>query len=258
MHPYFNVFGFALPAYWLLTLLGAVAAFIYIYVANRSAESPLAGDDMLHMAVLGGVGAMVGGKVLYVIATLPLVIENWALLSANPRWLVYTLFGGLVFYGGLFGALVAVYLYCRHYNLSFKEVMAIATPATPLFHLFGRVGCFLSGCCWGIEVPWGVAFNASLAAPNGVPLLPVQLIEAGFNLLLFIFLAVAVKRLKRRWMVLPLYLMLYAAARFVLEFFRGDLARGVFLLSTSQWISLAILVVVPLLFLHGGANREKM
>lgn len=115
---------------------------------------------------------------------------------------------------------------------------SLTAPAIPLFHVFGRVGCFLGGCCYGLPSAWGFVYRYSpVAEANGVSRFPVQLVEAAWNLVLFLLLA----RLQRRGRdrLLPLYLALYAPARFLLEFLRGDAYRGIFLgLSTSQWISL--------------------
>ncbi len=243
MYPYFHLFGLDLPAYGMSSFVGCLMVALYVFLTNRGGKlGRLPGGDLVNLGVMATVGALVGGILLYALTLLPLVVQNWAILGQNPWHLRPLLFGGLVFSGGLAGGFAAVFWYCRHYRLPLKTVVAIFTPAIPLFHVFGRVGCFLAGCCWGIEVPFGLVYRQALAAPNGVPLLPLQLIEAAANLLLFIVLAVSVRKLRQKWRVLPLYLALYGALRFVLEFFRGDAIRGVWLLSTSQWISLALLL----------------
>ena len=85
-----------------------------------------------------------------------------------------------------------------------------------------------------------------MAAPNGEPLLPVRLIESGYNFLLFLLLLIAERRMRLRWMVFPLYAAGYAVMRFTLEFFRGDdRMRGIFFgMSTSQWVSMGILLAL--------------
>lgn len=116
-------------------------------------------------------------------------------------------------------------------------------PSVLLFHMFGRLGCFFAGCCYGREANWGVVFMHSLNAPNGVPLIPVQLFEAAFNLLMLVAILIIRPERKRQGLLLPLYLIAYAIGRFILEFFRGDMGRGIFLFSTSQWISLFVLPI---------------
>lgn len=242
MHPYTHLGGLTLPSYGLMGLLGAAAAALYLFLTNRGGKAGrLPGDDLLHIGLLAGVGALVGAKLLHLITMLPVLVRTRELWMAQPSLLLPLLQSGFVFYGGLLGGLFAVWLYCRRYAVPLAIVAGLVTPAVPLFHAFGRVGCFLAGCCWG--VPWhgGVVFHESAGAPNGVALFPVQLVEAVCNLALFLLLAVLSRRLVEKWRVLPLYLGLYACLRFVLEFFRGDAARGGWLLSTSQWVSLVIL-----------------
>lgn len=249
MHPYLHFLGRDVPLYWLLSLIGIFAAYAYVRMTNaqgRAGQVPAI--DLLHIFLVAVAGALAGAKLLSILTTLPVLIRNWSFLVANPRYIFDLLAFGLVFYGGFLGGAAAVVWYCKKYGISLKETMALFTPAVPLFHTFGRIGCFMGGCCWGIPVPWGPVFTQSLAAPNGVPLLPIQLIESGLNFGLFLLLAALSRRLQRKWLVFPLYILLYSALRFVLEFFRGDLVRGVWILSTSQWISLVLMLSVLVLY----------
>ena len=151
-------------------------------------------------------------------------------------------------------------LFCQRRKLPFGPLVTDLVPAVPLFHAFGRVGCFLAGCCYGIPAPagWlGVTFSQALLAPNGVALVPVQLYEAAGCLLLFLLL----DRLARRgWsggQLLPVYLSLYGAFRFLLEFLRGDGARGFWgPLSTSQWVALATLAAALPVLLWQQSQRN--
>jgi phosphatidylglycerol:prolipoprotein diacylglycerol transferase len=125
----------------------------------------------------------------------------------------------------------------------------------------GRIGCFLTGCCYGKEthLPIGILFHHSSVAPNGVALFPTQLLEAGFEGVMACFLVYAFyrkKALSKGLLRNPLYVYLisYAVFRFFLEFFRGDAVRGMlFGLSTSQWISL-IVIMICLLFIQKDSS----
>ena len=152
-------------------------------------------------------------------------------------------------------ALAAVWLFCRRRKVPFSQLGADLVPAVPLFHTFGRVGCFLAGCCYGIPAPagWpGVTFRVSPVAPNGVALLPVQLYEAAGCLLLFLLLHRLARRGWKGEALLLVYLAAYALFRFALEFLRGDAARGMWgVFSTSQLLALVTLAaVLPLLIRH--------
>ena len=173
----------------------------------------------------------------------PLVIRNWDILLADLHLLYEILTNGLVFYGGLFGAILALYWYCRHYRLDHKAFFDYLAPLFPLFHVFGRISCFLTGCCHGqVSERFGIAFTNSTSAENGIPYFPIQLVCSFCNLLLFLFVRAYEKKHHREGKALTAYLVPYAVGRFIIEFFRGDEIRGIYFgLSTSQWISLFIL-----------------
>lgn len=97
----------------------------------------------------------------------------------------------------------------------------------------------MGGCCYGIPCKYGFVMKES---PN-VTRFPVQLVEAGFEILIFLLLLCLEKHNKKQ--LLNCYLLLYAPVRFVLEYFRGDEIRGVWgFISTSQIISLLLVLIV--------------
>ena len=142
------------------------------------------------------------------------------------------------------------YLYilgaAKYLRLRLSDFFPVLVPALPLVHAVGRVGCFCAGCCYGRAAPppWGIAFTHAIAGPNGVPLLPGQLWEAGAELVIFAFLLWYAGRAAGPGQMLRAYVFCYAPVRFVLEWFRGDPARGMYgPFSTSQWLSLVVLAL---------------
>lgn len=250
MLPFIRIFQYNIPSYWLMCMLGLLAAIIFLYA--RRGRFQFASDDTLHIVLLGAIGAMIGAKTLYLITIIPELIQLVPQIDWSYRTIELLFSGGYVFYGGLIGGLLAAAAYCRRYRLSLRTAADFYAPALPLFHAFGRIGCFLAGCCWGVEVPWGLALKESLAAPNGVPLFPVQLVEALCNLAICAVLLLYERRARGRQPTggaLILYAALYACVRFILEFWRGDAVRGHFLfLSTSQWISILFLFGIGIYF----------
>jgi phosphatidylglycerol:prolipoprotein diacylglycerol transferase len=232
-----------LPAYGVLLVIGIVLG---LWTTQRRANR--AGLPGNHVADLGFwvvLWGLIGAKLLLV------VTSPWYLTSlANLWWLLRS---GGVFYGGLIGAVLAAIVVFRRYRMPFFPVADALAPSIALGHAFGRLGCFASGCCFGAtcELPWAVSFSHPVAheisgTPLGVPLHPVQLYEATFNLANYVFLAWLFRRRPRPGSVLGAYLVLYGTARFVIELFRGDPDRGFVLggvLSTSQAIAA---VMVPL------------
>ncbi len=244
MYPFITLGDLTIPTMWFTTVGGGVVAAIFVLLRARALPLPMV--DVTNAGALGMVGLLIGGKLLYLLTILPVLIRAWAFLMQNTALLAEILTSGTVFYGGLFGFLGAVWWYLRHYHLPQPPFWDCLAPAIPLFHLFGRVGCFLNGCCYGFESQsLGIAFSHSIGAPKGIPYFPVQLVEAACNGVLFLILWQYEKRHRGQGKTLPLYLGLYALLRFCLEFLRGDVVRGIWWgLSTSQWISLGILLVL--------------
>lgn len=157
---------------------------------------------------------------------------------------------GIVFYGGLFGLLVGYRWGLNSKLITVKDPHAIDTLAVciPLFHAIARIGCFFAGCCYGIEsdvlsISYTIMGNGIANTANRIP---VQLIEAAFNVGIFIYLFILIR--KEDWKnknLLLRYITIYSCGRFLLEFIRGDTVRGtIHGISFSQVISVIIWFVI--------------
>jgi phosphatidylglycerol:prolipoprotein diacylglycerol transferase len=227
-----------LPSYGVLVAAGFLLGLLVArLLARRTGLAPERISDLAIWTLLLG---LVGSKLALILLDLPAYLREPKLLLASLRY-------AGVFYGGLIVGLLFVVWYCRRHELPFGKVADVFAPAVALAHAFGRLGCFLAGCCFGKEcaLPWAVTFHNEIAhetvgTPTGHPLHPVQLYEAGGNLLIFLALLWLFPRKRFDGQVVVVYMILYAATRFLWEFFRDD-ARG-FLgpLSTSQWLALAV------------------
>ncbi len=253
MFPYIEIFGKMITSYAICVLLGIL---VMGFCCIKKAKAYQIQDyDMIVFLLICAVGVLLGGHLLYGIVNINLFIRFIAHLSrAKSIFMIFEalgiIFGGSVFYGGLLGGMLAGFLYAKKKKLDLRLYSYIITPFIPLFHFFGRIGCFLSGCCYGIESKIGFTYTHSLVElANGVNRFPVQLVEAGCNLILFLILLRLQKKGKCKETLLAIYLLSYATIRFVLEFLRGDTYRGfLFGLSTSQIISI-LLFGVSLIYL---------
>ena len=243
MHPFFNVFSLNIPAYGLMIVLGCALGILL--AIRRCTGKGITKQNTLHAFLFGAIGVMVGSKLLFLIINFGKIWEHRSLLAEDTlAFLDFIINGGFVFYGGLIGAVIMVYIYCRSFKVPFLEAMDLFAPTIALTHAVGRIGCFLAGCCYGIHTdgPLGVTFHDSIAAPNDIPLFPVQLLESGLNLVLCAVLLLYAKKPGKPGRVIGLYLMIYAIMRFFLEYLRSDSARGFILgISTSQMISILLL-----------------
>jgi phosphatidylglycerol:prolipoprotein diacylglycerol transferase len=149
--------------------------------------------------------------------------------------------GGFVFYGGLLFGLAFYFIYSLYLKKFNFKLSYLLLPGLAFGHAIGRVGCFLAGCCFGTtcSYPWATRMHDEFRHP-------VQLYEVLILLLLGIYILKLIKNKQSNYFIINTYLLVYSAARFFLEFFRGDLVRGVtdFSLSTSQLISILIIAAV--------------
>ena len=239
-----TIFGKEIPLYGLLFYAGiAVAAALAFLFCKKDKSLPL--FDLACSATYAMIGAMIGAKVLFVAVSIDQIIEYQ--LS-----LVDVIKGGFVFYGGFIGGFAGLLIYCKQFKMRLSQFADIYATVIPLGHAIGRVGCYFAGCCYGMpyDGPLHVVYHETVGmTPLETPLFPVQLLEAACLLVLFAILAVVFLRGhkgKTPW----LYCIFYGVIRFVVEFFRGDGERGVFLgISTSQWISVGIIAVAAALFI---------
>lgn len=219
-------------------------------------------DGILFFVIVIG-GVLIGGHILYAITNLKHFYLLFEKVSFG-EWVrrLGSIFGGSVFYGGLYGGLAAGVLASKILHLDLKLWADLMTPIIPLFHAFGRVGCFLAGCCYGIESDFGftITNNEYIPSINGVSRFPVQLLEAVCNLALaFVMFRLLRKREneKLKGNLIFIYLIIYGILRFLDEFLRGDLVRGfVGPLSTSQFISI-ISIALSSFLLYKSLHKKN-
>lgn len=245
---------FTIYGYGLMIGIGIIMAYLSaeFRAKKRGMES---GDRVLSLVIWCVVGGMLGAKLLY-------WITQYQEILADPSVIWRNFADGFVVYGGILGGIFTGWLYCRVTKIPFLKYFDLFMPSIALAQGFGRIGCFLAGCCYGrsTDSRIGITFTDSAFAPNGVPLIPTQLISSALNFLHFGLLLWLAPRCKADGQLAGCYLMFYSAGRFILEFFRGDLERGsVGILSTSQFISVfTFLAGVSMVIFFGWRQvREK-
>lgn len=250
MLPVISIAGIEVPSYTLMVICGVIAG--YAVIARRGAIYSIPSDEVASTYILASVGAFLGGKAMFMLQGLPVFIGR--LLRGDITIIQYAEQAGLVFYGGMLGCLLFVWLASRAFGTSFWAASDTVLPALPLAQSFGRVGCFMVGCCYGVPSDFGFDMSASNIAPPGVTLFPVQLAESVCTLVLF-FVLYHMGRVRRApGQMLGTYLLWYGAARFALEFFRYDSVRGfIGIFSVSQWISIGA-AVCGVILLHLGTK----
>jgi phosphatidylglycerol---prolipoprotein diacylglyceryl transferase len=243
MHPilaqwHWQSYELTLASYGICLLLAILVGAAWCMYLGRSVARPSWWLDLVVSTALVG---LLGAKLLFAVV----LIASGTGAAETWRQFVH---GGGVWLGGPLLAVPWVIWRVRRARLSLECVTAPMIVTLPFAHAIGRIGCLFGGCCFGTTttLPWAITFSdplvAAMGAPLGVPLHPVALYEALLELANFAVLkarfssGASAMTLGRTWLAL------YAIERFGLEFLRGDV-RGQWLgWSTSQWLTVAMLL----------------
>jgi len=228
----------------MLVISFLVAIFFVRRIAKQHGIAPAIVENLAFYLMLG---VIIGGRLLY-------VIFHWSQYEQNLLDIISLWKGGMMFFGGFIGGLLAsiIYLYKQKIPiLSFGDVVA---PAIGLGEFFTRIGCHLNGCCFGqpTDLPWALTFPAECPAgrsPVGNESLhPTQLYAALFGLTLFFFLWYRLKLPHRTGQIFALYLMISGLFRFAVDFLRYYEDAANFWI--NQAIALAFAIVGLIIFLR--------
>lgn len=242
--------------YGLMIGLGVVAALLL--GDYRAKKFGLNGDHIYGMTFSAVILGFLAARILF-------IITEWEGFLQNP--MQYLSGAGFVVYGGIIGGALTIYGFCKIKKIDMLSYLDLMIPSVALAQGFGRIGCFLAGCCYGKETDsWlGVVFTDSDFAPNGVKVLPTQLFMAGGDILLVAVLLWYAAKRPLRGRTSALYLILYSIGRFAIEFLRNDDRGTVGMLSTSQFIAIftfvvglvGFFVVAPKLKQKGNENSAE-
>ena len=235
----FSIGSFTVHGYGLMIGIGFILAMLL--AEYRAKKLGLREESIIDITIIAGVSGFLGAKLLYIIVEFDTFIKD-------PKAVLGS--AGFVVYGGIIAGVLCCMLYCRIKKVSFIEYFDLVMPAVALAQGFGRIGCFFAGCCYGKATDswFGITFTHSDYAPNGVKLIPTQLISSAGDFMICLMLLAYAKRKPRKGRVASLYLMFYGIGRFGVEFLRSDYRGSVGFLSTSQFISIGIVAAGIILY----------
>ncbi len=240
MHP--NLFGIEGFSMVVMILIGVIAAAVLFFIYLRRLKV----EELSYLDLLVVIIATVLVGVIFAI-----LFENiYEAIKHAIYHQAQHFTWGMTFYGGLFGGAITFILmyrfyYLRHNTPIFDEILKIVPACICLGHGFGRIGCFLSGCCHGVETH--TALDVYFPVHQHA-YLPTQLIEMTFLFFLAAILAFLAFKKITNYTIL-IYMGSYGIFRFIIEFFRGDERGQLAGLSPSQYWCIAIIIlIVPLYF----------
>lgn len=248
-----GLFGeyFTIYSYGFFIVIGAISGVSYVaYEGKKSFNLSFEKINTLFLLLL--IAAIVGGKAF-------LFFEKPAYYLDHPSALLTG--KGFVFYGSLLFTIPTMLVFFKKNKLPVLPMLDIMAITTCIVHFFGRIGCFMAGCCHGIEWhgPLSVMYSdPACLAPLHTPMHPTQLYSASMILVILLILMVIKKHKRFNGQLFLSYLMLYAVGRSIIEIFRGDISRGYVIdnfISHSQFIS--ILVFLAALFFYFKIKNYK-
>ena len=248
----FSIGNYTIHGYGLMIGLGVL--FGYLDAEHRAKKNDITVQDefVLPCLIWCVVCGLLGAKLLYWLTILGDIVKD-------PRIMFEDFSSGFVIYGGILGALAAASVYSHRHRLNYLPKLDLVFPSLALGQGFGRIGCLLAGCCYGRETAdwFSITFHTSQFAPNGVALIPTQILSSALDFLNYFVLCAIYKRSKKPGTVTACYLLFYSTGRFIIEFFRGDLIRGsVGVLSTSQFISLFVAALGVWMLVTSGRRQS--
>jgi phosphatidylglycerol:prolipoprotein diacylglycerol transferase len=241
VHPIlFHIGSFPVHSYGVMIAL----AFVFgLWTATRRARREnISSEAIADVTLWIMVGTILGARAVY-------VVTYWNdEFAGQPVSEIFAIWhGGLVFYGGLIGAIITGAIYLRWKKLPLWKTADVLAPSIALGSVFGRIGCLLNGCCYGraCDLPWAISFPPGnpLGSPT-TPVHPTEIYDALLNLGLYFFLAWLFRRKKFDGQIFATYLLCYAVTRSFVEYFRGDYTNLHYHLglTPAQWISVPIFV----------------
>jgi phosphatidylglycerol---prolipoprotein diacylglyceryl transferase len=248
----FEIGSLKVYSYGCMIAIGAIAGIAYMAIQGKKTVG-LSFDQANSLFLYIFLAALIGGKVF-------LFFEDPSEYVTHPARLFKG--NGFVFYGSFLFAVPTMFWFFRKHRLDAYKMLDVMAITTCLVHMFGRLGCFLAGCCYGHPTEsWvGVIFSDPLcyAKPKGVPLHPTQLYESAYIFVVMILLVWIRGRKQFNGQLFLIYLFSYAAGRMVIELFRGDEVRGyVFgFISHSQLIALFIMAAVAVVYRKWSSQNQ--
>ena len=224
--------------YGLMYLLGFLGAgFLARHRAPRTTP-PWTLDEVSNCLFLGALGVILGGRVGY------MLFYQFPLFMNDPLSLFKIWQGGMSFHGGLLGVLCSFWIFAKKYHKTFFQVSDFIAPLVPIGLGAGRIGNFINGELWGraTDVPWGIIFPQAGLSPRHPSQLYECLLEGIF---LFLTLWFFSAKNRPRMAVSALFLIGYACARMLAEFFRQPDPQLGYL--AFNWLTMGQLLSLPML-----------
>ena len=250
----FHIGGFTVFSYGFFIMFGVFLAFLFFYL-NRN-EIKLNVDQISELFLWCFASVFLGGKVFY-------FFEKPIYYMGHIGEFFHNMGQGFVFYGSFIFTIPTIVWWFRKNKVPVAFGFDFLAIGGSLVHGFGKIGCFMAGCCHGIQCSSDVGFvftnPKSAANPLNVPLYPDQLWDAAAILLIFVFMMLYRKSKKFNGEIFLIYAILYGIIRFITENYRGDESRGYIIkgvLTHSQLVAIVVVIVGFVVYVNRMRNHK--
>ena len=255
----FQIGDMTVPSFFFMVMIGALAATFYCaHMAKKEGADPIV---LLDFGIIAIIASVIGSRLFHV------VVENPGYYLEDPIRVFYFWQGGFVSIGAYLGTVIGWIIYIRKKKIDFLRYFDIAALGTPIIIFFVRVGCTLVGCCFGKPTDFFIhlVFNNKSSVPayyhlSGTQLHATQPYCMLNALIMWLVLYIVYKKRQAYGYVLSAFLMYYGVSRFLIEFLRGDVDRGMWfndMVSTGQ-ISMVFFFAVGLaLFIYCRRKKQN-
>lgn len=224
------MFDTNVPLYGFAILLSLIVNIFVVFKLSKKYNYNK--NEIVALLLYENVGIIGGAKIFT-------FIQNYDKLNGQFDFLSL----GLSSYGAVIGAMLFLLLFCIQFKKSIKELLYIFIPSIPLMYGIGKIGCFLVGCCYGIEYNGflNVIYKYSKSAPKNIPLFPIQIVETIVFISIFIYMMVQHKKDKFDLKVVGISFILSGLFKFLLEFLRHSHIGKI--ISSTQMISIVFIII---------------
>lgn len=225
------MFDTKIPLYGLMILMSLILNIIVIVKTYDNTK--FTKEEIIGAMTYEIVGIILGAKMLAFIENYHIYKDEFAFFKV-----------GLSSYGGVIGAIIVLLIFKFQFKENFKDLFLTFALPLPFLYAVGKIGCFLAGCCHGIEYHGfgNVVYNyVSKNDIIGLQLFPVQLVESIIFFLIFVFILIKYKKNKYNVKSLSIMMLLCGISKFLLEYFRMSHVGKV--LSITQVISIIFILI---------------
>lgn len=226
MRPFiFHLGSLGVPAFFFMVMIAALSATFYAYNKAKKEE----GMDpvvMLDFGIIGIIASVIGSRIIHILVESPMYY--WE----DPIRVFYFWQGGFVSLGAYTFTLIGWIIYTKARKLQTWRYIDMAMLCVPIIIFFVRIGCLMAGCCYGkptdffIHLTFTDPGGAAGSIHPGEPLHATQVYNMLNAVVMFFVLRAVYKRRRYYGQVIVAFFLYYGVTRFMIEFLRGDVDRG--------------------------------